>query len=221
MKGTGPEERLDRVTRTAARMFGVPIATISLVDGGREWFKSRIGLDQPEMPGDTSIGAHAVGAEGAMVVEDMTADKRFVQNPLVTGPPQLRFYAGQPLRALDGAPVGVLAVMDRSRRGFSREDRVALEDLGAWAEVELWAAAVSSPAQSQELERLKADFLASAAHRLRTPLTAIMGFSDLLEGTEADPRVMAEYVAIIRDNAEKLNDLVRDLLEPARRPPRA
>lgn len=220
MKGTGPEERFDRVTRTAARVFGVPIATISLVDGGREWFKSRIGLEVLELPGEASIGAHALGAEGAMVVDDMTADERFIENPLVTGHPHLRFYAGQPLHGPDRAPVGVLAVMDRSPRVFTREDRVALEDLAAWAEVEL-AAAAAPPQQARELERLKADFLASAAHQLRTPLTAIMGFSDLLEGTHADPRTIAEYIAIIRDNAEKLNDVMSDLLEPARRSPRA
>lgn len=219
MKGIGPEERFDRVTRTAARAFGVPIATISVVDGGRELFKSGIGLDVLEVPGDVSMGAYVMGAEGALVVDDMTADERFIDNPLVTGLPHLRFYAGQALRALDGVPVGVLAVMDRSPRVFTREDRVALDDLGAWAEAELAAATAAPARQMQELERLKAEFLASAAHKLRTPLTAIIGFADLLEGTDADPRTTIEYVAIIRDNAEKLNDLVGDLLEPAKGPP--
>jgi GAF domain-containing protein len=218
VKGTGPEERFDRVTRTAARMFGVRFAAISLIDEGHEWFKSRVGLDLAEMPRDTSLGAHALGAEDPVVVDDMTADRRFAENPLVTANPHLRFYAGQSLHGLDGAPLGVLAVMDRSRRVFGQQDEAALKDLAAWAEVEL-AAAVPAE-QARELEGLKAHFLASVAHQLRTPLTAIMGFSDLLEGTEADPQTMAEYVAIIRNNAEKLNDLMSELLDPAKPPPR-
>jgi GAF domain-containing protein len=218
VKGTGPGERFDRVTRTAARMFDVPFAALSLIDDGHERFKSRVGLDLAEMPRDASLGAPALGAEGPVVVDDMTADERFAENPLVTADPHLRFYAGQPLHGLDGAPLGVLAVMDRSRRVFSREDRAALKDLAAWAEVEL--AAVAPPEQARELESPKADLLASAAHQLRTPLTAIMGFADLLEGTEADPKTTAEYVAIIRDNAEKLNDLMRELLDSPKPPPR-
>ena len=94
---TEAEERFDRITRTAVRLFGVPTALVSLVDDCRQWFKSKQGLGVTETSRDISFCGHAILGTVALVVPDALADPRFADNPLVTGPPHIRFYAGFPL----------------------------------------------------------------------------------------------------------------------------
>ena len=84
---TESEERFDRLTRMARRMFGVPIALVSLVDAERQWFKSRVGLDAGETPRDISFCGHTILGDEIFVIEDARADVRFADNPLVTGAP--------------------------------------------------------------------------------------------------------------------------------------
>ncbi|RYY69052.1 MAG: PAS domain S-box protein, partial [Comamonadaceae bacterium] len=134
---TPPEGRFDRITRTAARAFGVPIALVSLVDTDRQWFKSRHGLDVAQTPRSVSFCAHAILAEDAFVIPDALADPRFADNPLVTGEPRVRFYAGMPLHGSGGHRIGTLCLIDRVPRAFTADDRGALADLAGWAETEL------------------------------------------------------------------------------------
>ncbi|MBI3228865.1 MAG: response regulator [Burkholderiales bacterium] len=134
---TAFEERFDRVTRSACRMFGVPIALISLVDRDRQWFKSKQGLAAAETPRDISFCGHAILQDFAFVVNDASQDPRFADNPLVTGELNLRFYAGYPLRGPHGFHLGTLCLIDKVPRSFSEDDEKALADLAAWAEVEL------------------------------------------------------------------------------------
>jgi diguanylate cyclase (GGDEF)-like protein/PAS domain S-box-containing protein len=133
---TPAEQRFDRFTRLAVMTFGVPIALVSLVDGTRQWFKSRCGLDATETPRSIAFCSHAVARDEMLVVEDAAIDARFAANPLVTGEPHVRFYAGQPLRC-DGHPVGTLCVIDRVPRTFTQEQRRALRDLAELVEAEL------------------------------------------------------------------------------------
>ncbi|AWG45982.1 MULTISPECIES: PAS domain S-box protein [unclassified Massilia] len=133
---TPAEQRFDRFTRLAALSFRVPIALVSLVDENRQWFKSRCGLDVSEMPRSLAFCSHAVALGGMLVVEDASRDPRFADNPLVTGAPHIRFYAGQPLFC-DGQPVGTLCIIDRAPRTLSDAERQALRDLADLAEVEL------------------------------------------------------------------------------------
>ncbi len=134
---TPPEERFDRITRTVARHFGVPIALVSLVDTDRQWFKSCIGLPEQETARSESFCAHALLQDDIFVIPDTLADHRFVDNALVTGPPFLRFYAGYPLRSVTGQKVGTLCLLDRKPRELTVEDRAVIVDLAAWAEGEL------------------------------------------------------------------------------------
>ena len=134
---TPPEERFDRITRTAQRLFDVPIVLVSLVDVDRQWFKSCIGLHMPETDRSISFCAHALLGDEPLVIPDVRADERFADNPLVTGEPFIRFYAGQPLRSGRGRKVGTLCVIDRQPRTVRAADLEALRDLGAWAEMEL------------------------------------------------------------------------------------
>lgn len=134
---TDPEERFDRVTRLAKRVFGTPIALVSLVDGERQWFKSRQGLDAPETPRDISFCGHAILNDEILVVNDAHTDKRFCDNPLVTSDPNIRFYAGYPLSAPNGSKVGTLCIIDREPRELDQEDLDMLDELGRMVEEEL------------------------------------------------------------------------------------
>ncbi|WP_243288591.1 ATP-binding protein [Geothrix terrae] len=134
---TPGEERFDRIARAAARFFRAPVAFVALVDATRLWLKARQGLDQVEAPRDLSFCGHAILAWEPFVVEDARLDARFADNPLVAGPPFIRFYAGMPLRGPGNALVGTLCVIDRAPRVFSRSDRDYLLDMAAWAELEL------------------------------------------------------------------------------------
>ncbi|MGQ0645496.1 MAG: adenylate/guanylate cyclase domain-containing protein [Elusimicrobiota bacterium] len=128
---TPPEEIFDRITRLAQNIFNVPIALVSLVDSERQWFKSRQGVTASEAPRDTSFCGHAILGDETFVVLDARTDERFADNPFVTGEPNVRFYAGQPVRAPRGAKVGTLCIIDNRPRRFSEKERKALADLAA------------------------------------------------------------------------------------------
>ena len=119
------EEGFDSITRAAARHFNVPIALISLVDEKRQWFKSRVGLDVCETARQDSFCAHAIGRKDVFVVEDALKDERFANNPLVTGDPFIRFYAGA-LITIDGHDLGTLCVIDRQPRRFGPHEQQEL-----------------------------------------------------------------------------------------------
>jgi diguanylate cyclase (GGDEF)-like protein len=141
---TEPEERFDRITRLAKRVFGVPIALVSLVDSHRQWFKSRQGLDALETPREISFCGHAITLDQILVVEDALLDERFRDNPLVTGEPHVRFYAGYPVRAPNGTRLGTLCIIDHVARHFSDEDRQMLRELGTMIEDDLFSLASAS-----------------------------------------------------------------------------
>lgn len=125
---TKNEPEFDRIVRRAAQMFEAPIALISLIDENRQWFKARHGLAPPETPRLISFCTHAISGPEVFVVEDATEDDRFNDNPLVTGDPNIRFYAGAPLKTATGRRVGTLCVIDRSsREEFSEAARRQLE----------------------------------------------------------------------------------------------
>jgi ribonuclease BN (tRNA processing enzyme) len=134
---TEPEERFDRTTRIAAALFDVPTAMISMVDLDRQWFKGRHGIQITETPRDVSFCAHAILGDDILEVPDTLRDDRFADNPVVTGEPKVRFYAGVPLRAPDGHRVGTLCVLDNRPRSLTDSQRQLLRDLGQLVEVEL------------------------------------------------------------------------------------
>ncbi|HAS6357205.1 TPA: sensor domain-containing diguanylate cyclase [Vibrio vulnificus] len=136
---TVAEERFDRVTRLARRLFDVPIALVSLVDEDRQWFKSCFGLDVSETDRDISFCGHAILGADTLIVEDASQDARFADNPLVTGAPHIRFYAGVPLFYEDKSCLGTLCIIDTKPRTLNEEERLDLIDLAKMAERELAA----------------------------------------------------------------------------------
>jgi GAF domain-containing protein len=129
---TQTEQAYDDIVKAASFVCGTPIALVSLIDERRQWFKARVGLDVAETPREQAFCVHTIAQMSTLVVEDATQDARFAENPLVTGEPKIRFYAGAPLVTPEGFGLGSLCVIDRQAR---RLDSKQIEILEALARV--------------------------------------------------------------------------------------
>ena len=132
-----PEERFDRLTRLAAGLLEAPISLVTLIDRDRQWFKSKVGTLLEETPRDVAFCAHAILGSEPMIVPDALEDERFADNPIVAGPPHVRFYAGCPLLLPDGHAMGTLCVFDTRPRRLSTRQTGLLRDLAVLLEEEL------------------------------------------------------------------------------------
>ncbi len=158
------DENFDRITRLAAAVFQMPIALVSIIDRDRQWWKSRVGLCDMEGKREHAFCAHAIMGEDIFVVEDAHTDERFIDNPLVTGNPNIRFYAGAPLITEDGFVLGTLCVIDTKPREFSQADRLLLKDLAHAVMTEI--ALKEKEAQAKAFEALSVrDALTGALNR--------------------------------------------------------
>ncbi|MGC4066138.1 MAG: PAS domain-containing protein [Polyangiaceae bacterium] len=204
---TPPDPELDTITRIASLVFGVPTSTVTLVDDRRQWFKSRCGIDLSETSREVSFCGHTILSNEPFVVEDALADPRFFDNPLVTGEPQIRFYAGISLVLPSGVPVGTLCVMDSVARTPSAQQLESLRELARL--VEAW------------FERLES---ARGHGRSRTEiharLTAVLGsMAEAVVFVNAAGRIISTNSV-----ADHLPDTVFEVLglrEPAAAPARA
>ena len=204
------ESAFDRITRLAVRLLGTPISTLTLVDEDRQWFKSAYGLDRRENPRELSFCAHAILSDEVMVVPDATADRRFATNPLVTGEPNIRFYAGAPLRTPDGLNLGTLCVIDLAPRQFTAEEKQVLADLAALAmdELRLRLALREKSQHLAAIDHLRAGVIVTDPSLPDNPITfsnpgftRLSGYSPeellgrncrFLQGPESDPAIIAE-----------------------------
>ncbi|MBL8615589.1 MAG: response regulator [Deltaproteobacteria bacterium] len=170
------EDAYDQVTRLAAQLCGVPISLISLVDRDRQWFKSRHGLAATETPRELALCAHAILGWEVFEVEDADRDVRFADNPLTTGAPHLKFYAGVPLRGPDRQALGTLCVIGSEARQLRPEQREALQALAAQvvAQLELRRATrrLALARQAAEAELARRDSALRAAITLISPVEA-------------------------------------------------
>ncbi|WP_308616910.1 GAF domain-containing protein [Massilia arenae] len=131
------EEMFDRLTWLASHVTECPMALLTLLSGQRQWFKSRIGIERRETPREVAFCSHTIMQDGAFVVEDAGADPRFAANPLVTGAPHIRFYAGYPVLDANGLALGSLCVLDREPRRLRERELRALRELAAIASDEV------------------------------------------------------------------------------------
>lgn len=131
------EQRFDRITRLAKRMFDVPIALITLLDDRRQWFKSKVGLDTSETSRDQAFCNYTIEQDKSFMVNDTALDPRFSDNPLVTQHPYIRFYAGYPIRAPGGERLGALCIIDQKPRYMNERDSRLLRELALMVEEEI------------------------------------------------------------------------------------
>lgn len=209
------EREYDDLTLLASTVCRTPVALVSLVDTDRQWFKAHHGLDVRETPRDVAFCAHAILQEGVFQVADSLEDERFRDNPLATGAPHVRFYAGVPLRDDDGLPLGTLCVIDHEPRQLDDAQQGALRALGR--QVESLLRLRQRTTELEEANVHRDEFIATFNHELRTPLTAIHGALRLLSHQAAGPLPpeIAGLVSTAERNSERLLLLVNDILEVA------
>lgn len=151
---TAAEQAFDEIVKISAHIFKTPIALISLIDEQRQWFKSKVGLDAEQTVREQAFCAHTMLRREVMEVADATKDTRFADNPLVTGNPNIRFYAGAPLVTPDGLGLGSLCVIDRVVRSLDAEEKLVLQSLANMVMTTLELRRVSRELNA-ETERVK------------------------------------------------------------------
>lgn len=190
---TEGEARFDRLTRLASNALGAPIALVSLIDADRQWFKSRVGLEIDQTSRSVSFCDHAIRQpDQVMVVPDAKSDARFRDNPLVTGDPNLAFYAGAPLVTSEGHAIGTLCVIDtKARDDFSDIDKEILRDLAKGVMTEIEAAAVNR--QADDLQVINREL----QHRMGNLYAQVSSVVSLIGRSEAD---VASFMHRLNDN---------------------
>ena len=226
---TPQEKDFDDVVRLAADLLDVPMAAVNLIAGGRQWFKSEIGLGVREMPLDDSICKFALLQHGTMVIPDTRADARFACNPLVMADSGIRFYAGELLMTREGMPLGTLCVLGHTPRpdGLTEAQAFALKTLARQImsqielrrvllqQQELLAEQARAEQALREADRKKDEFLAMLAHELRNPLAPIASAAHILS-LGLDPARTRQAAAIVARQARHMDALIEDLLDVSR-----
>lgn len=221
---TLPESDYDNIATIAAEICGTPISLISLIDDKRQWFKARHGLGATETPKEYAFCAHAINdPENVFIVQDARKDERFHDNPIVTGDPNVIFYAGVPLVGEEGLPLGTLCVIDNKPNLLSKSQirsLTALSDqvinlLELRKNKQLLEEAFHNlEEKNQELER----FAFIAAHDLKSPLAGVSGIAQLFLD-EYDAQVDEEGKEMLKmliGSTDKLRSLIDGLLDYSR-----
>ena len=209
---TPPDGSFDRITKLAATLLNVPIAIVTLVDTDRIWFKSRYGLDVQQIGRDPGLCASAILSDDLYEVSDALTDPRTLANPLVASDFGLRFYAAVPIKVKDGHNLGTLCVLDKQPRHLTDSQKEILQNLGDILidELELRLAARTAIYHQNQV-------LSIAAHDLKNPLTTITVWAELAKNVKNDPEAVDKMCDRIIESGTKMNRLVNDLLESARR----
>lgn len=211
---TPPDPAFDRITDVAKRVCGCPIALVSLVDDERQWFKSSIGLEAAQTPREVAFCGYTILEAQILEVPDATRDPRFADNPLVTGEPWIRFYAGAPIEVAPGVRVGTLCVIDREVRTLSEDQREVLRSLAATIvdllESHRRAVGLASCVRSLEEETREAHGVGAALEREVSQPLARLGAA-LQDASASDGAlVLAQDIsARVHATAARLSRLLR------------
>jgi signal transduction histidine kinase/FixJ family two-component response regulator len=207
---TPADPEFDKITKLASYICNTPISLISLVDDKRQWFKANIGLKAKETTKDISFCQHTIMTDEIFQVKDTTVDPLFKDNPLVTGYPQIRFYAGVPLKTPSGYNIGTLCVIDTIPRELTEDQKAALSTLAKQVinNFELKMKVL----ELEKASKVKDEFFSNMNHEIRTPLNAIVGFTELLMRTKLseDQRNMLK---LVKSASDLLLSIVNDILD--------
>ena len=211
---TPPDPHFTDLVEVASYICGTPIAIVTLVDAGRQWFKASVGLDVQETSRDVSFCAHAILHDQMLEVPNALDDLRFADNPLVLGEMGLRFYAGVPLVTGENVALGTLCVLDREPRQLDGGQREALHALSRQVVAMLERHRAFN--SLRDLMRQKDEFLRMASHDLKNPLQAVFAATELLElyaeQEESSPR-MRELLMVIDERAGAMKRIVEDFVD--------
>jgi len=223
---TPPEPGFDRIVDIVSDICRAPIALVSLIDTDRQWFKARHGLDATETPRDWAFCDHALAAPTVLEVPDAAQDPRFAGNPLVVGPPFIRFYAGAPIRLGDGIALGTLCVIDPEPRPDGLDDRQTrmLEAHAALVAERLQLLAANDHLREQmdlavrvqtrlvDMAATPGQAVQELAHELRTPLCSTMGYAALIAADQRLPEEPRAWAGSIEEAGRWMLGLVNRLL---------
>ena len=217
---TPREAEFDDIVAIVSSICETPISVINLIDSGRQWFKAEVGLGVRETPIDSSICAHAILQPDLFVVPDTTKDSRFCDNPLVTGDPELRFYAGALLETPDGLPLGTLCVLDYMPRDLNDKQRSLLRVMAAQVMKLLELRRINANQHALWLNErntsaLREQFIAVLGHDLRNPLAAIDGGVRLMRKTPLDEKA-TKYAELIQKSVTRMSGLIDNVMDFAR-----
>ncbi len=211
---TDAERVFDDLTKLASQICDTPICLISLVDPDRQWFKSKVGLDAQQTNREIAFCSHAILQDELFEIPNALDDERFFDNPLVTGAPDIRFYAGMPLKTPNGLNIGTLCVISDKPKKLNQLQRNTLEVLSreVISQLELRL-------HNKKLalaNSFKTQFLSNVSHEIRTPLNAILGLSDLLlqhPSLQDIDRQAKHYVEQISFSGERLLGIINSVLD--------
>lgn len=206
------EQEFDDMVEVAGLICGTPIALISLVDRDRQWFKAKLGIDASETARELAFCAHAINGSEVFKVENAVEDDRFRDNPLVTGGPNIRFYAGAPLLTQDDHALGTLCVIDSKPHALSHEQITALQKLARQVvrQIELRSINLKLSAQNSDKVRL----LGTLSHDLRSPFNGLIGYSDILKrrAGKMNPEQITQIAEHISTASRSAFDQLENLL---------
>jgi signal transduction histidine kinase len=213
---TEAEVEYDGFVKLASYICQTPIALVSLVDPTRQWFKAKVGCSAPETSRDIAFCAHAIFQSDMFVVPDTLTDPRFMDNPLVTGEPYIRFYAGAPLITPEGLAIGTLCAIDQVPRDLTGEQLTALQFL-SWQVV----TQLELRRQTKELQQLvesKNKLFHIVSHDLRSPFNGILAFSQTLaeEAETLSREEIQDFSQTVLTSAEQFMHLIDNLLQCTR-----
>ncbi len=217
------EEEYDQITKMAALLCEVPISLISLIDRDRQWFKSKVGLEDDEGARDEAFCAHAINnIHEPLIVEDSSEDERFHDNPYVTGDPNIGFYAGIPLVTDDEMALGTLCVIDRKPRELSKSQLESLKILANQVVklFELRKASLLMERYNKDLEaRNKSleEFARVAAHDIKSPLGSIKATAQMIKDQPGNlNEEQIELLGLMEESSEQLSQLIEGILRHSR-----
>lgn len=215
---TALEPLFDDLTLLASHIFKTPIALISLIDKDRQWFKSKVGLDASETHRDLAFCAHAILENDVFIVKNALEDERFWDNPLAVEAPNVIFYAGAPLIAPDGLPMGTLCVIDhKARLDVHPEHIEALQALSRQvvSQMELRLKLQELAQKNKALEAAihsKSNFIQTVSHEFHQNISNVTDLSHLLENAQLNPEQQA-FNELIKTTSQSLSSLSQAVID--------